>query len=96
MLVVPALAFAVAVNGSALSAERPPAGASSCSGCHAAGSTEMPALESFTVSEIETAMGAYRSGARGGTIMPRIAKGFSSSEAHAIAAFLGRDRKIAP
>ncbi|WP_233383856.1 c-type cytochrome [Methylobacterium sp. C25] len=53
-------------------------------------------MESFTVSEIETAMGAYRSGARGGTIMPRIAKGFSSSEAHAIAAFLGRDRKIAP
>ncbi|MBB3901672.1 c-type cytochrome [Methylobacterium brachythecii] len=56
----------------------------------------MPALTGFTVSEIEAAMAAFRSGTRGGTIMPRIAKGFSPGEARAIAAFLGRDRQSAP
>ncbi|WP_183502800.1 c-type cytochrome [Methylobacterium brachythecii] len=93
---MPALVLAAVTSWSAVAAERLPAGASSCSGCHSAGSTEMPALTGFTVSEIEAAMAAFRSGTRGGTIMPRIAKGFSPGEARAIAAFLGRDRQSAP
>jgi cytochrome subunit of sulfide dehydrogenase len=65
-----------------------PAGASACSGCHAASSkvsTPAPRLIGLTASDIESAMRAYRTGERPATVMDRIAKGFSEDEVKAIA-----------
>ncbi|GEP08440.1 hypothetical protein MGN01_02850 [Methylobacterium gnaphalii] len=88
--------MAVALGWGAQAAERLPAGASSCTSCHAGAASEIPVLENLTAAEIEAALEAYRSGGRDGTIMPRIAKGFSAAETRAIAASLGRDRQSKP
>lgn len=95
-LLLPVLAACLGQAGHAASAERPPPGAGACSGCHTAERSEIPSLDGLSAAEIEAALAAYRSGTRAGTIMPRIAKGFSPKEAGAIAAFLGRDRRAAP
>ncbi|GJE13482.1 MULTISPECIES: c-type cytochrome [Methylobacterium] len=69
---------------------RPPAGAASCTGCHAAGAA-MGALDGRPESEIAGALAAFRSGERPATIMNRIARGFDEAESRAIAAwFAGR------
>ncbi|MDP4024962.1 cytochrome C [Methylobacterium sp. NEAU 140] len=67
-------------------AARPPAGASSCTGCHAAGAA-MGALDGRTEAEIADALAAFRSGARPATIMNRIATGFDERESRAVAAW---------
>src|SRR4051794_17942003 len=57
-----------------------PPGASSCTGCHAASAsveTPVPRLAGQPAPLIAEAMLAFRSGTRPGTIMPRLAKGFS-------------------
>ena len=65
----------------------PPPGAASCLGCHAAAGKDSPVvpLSSLKAEQIETAMQAFRSGARPSTVMDRIAKGFSDEEVRAIA-----------
>ena len=70
--------------GSAVDA---PAGASSCTGCHAAasGSSAMRALDGMPASEIAAKMTAFKSGSAQATIMDRIAKGFTEEEIRAIA-----------
>lgn len=73
----------------ALAAEPPP-GASSCSGCHAAAAgveTPVPRLVGRPAADLVAAMRDYRSGTRPGTVMDRIAKGFSDPEVAAIAAW---------
>jgi cytochrome c553 len=73
----------------AMAADAPP-GASSCSGCHAAGpngQTPVPPLQGRPASEIVSQMAAFKSGERKGTIMDRIVKGFSDEETRAIAAW---------
>jgi cytochrome c553 len=70
-------------------AEGPP-GAASCSGCHAASTrvdTHVPPLTGRSQADIADAMIEYKSGKRPGTIMDRIAKGFSDEEIRAIAAW---------
>ena len=72
------------------SAADAPTGAASCSGCHASNTrvdTPVPPLSGRPASDIATAMTEYKSGARKGTIMDRIAKGFSDEEIRAIAAW---------
>ena len=67
-----------------------PAGAASCSGCHAASAsvqTPVPPLKGRSQADIADAMIEYKSGKRPGTIMDRIAKGFSDEEIRAIAAW---------
>jgi len=79
----------LAWSGMAYAADAPP-GANSCSGCHAAGSnvqTPVPPLQGRPASEIVSQMAAFKSGERKGTIMDRIAKGFSDEETRAIAAW---------
>lgn len=69
----------------------PPAGASSCSGCHpasAAAEIPVPPVRGRDPAEIVAAMQAFRSGTRPSTVMGRIAKGFSDGEARAVAAWL--------
>jgi cytochrome c553 len=60
----------------------------SCSGCHPAHpgvETPVPRLSGRDAKEIAAAMQAYRGGTQQGTIMDRIAKGFSDDEVAAIA-----------
>ena len=71
----------------AASAE-PPAGATACSGCHAtvaSVTTPVPRIVGRKADEIIAQMQAFRAGTRTGTIMPRIAKGFTDPEIQAIA-----------
>lgn len=85
-----ALALALAISAPAIAAE-PPAGASSCSGCHAANpkvDTPVPSIRGRDPAEIVAAMQAFRSGERPSTVMGRIAKGFSEDEIRAIAVWL--------
>ena len=85
-----ALALAFAISAPAIAAE-PPAGASSCSGCHAASAkvdTPVPRIFGRQPAEIITAMQTFRNGERPSTVMGRIAKGFSEDEIRAIAVWL--------
>ena len=85
-----ALGLAFAISASAIAAE-PPAGALSCSGCHAASTkvdTPTPRIFGRQPAEIIAAMQAFRSGERPSTVMGRIAKGFSEDEIRAIAVWL--------
>ena len=80
--------------GVACAADAPP-GAASCSGCHAASpsaGTPVPPLAGRSATEIATAMAEFKSGARKGTIMDRIAKGFSEEETRAIADWYARQK----
>lgn len=86
-------ALAAAVAGPAAALDVAPSGALSCSGCHAAkpGPDEIvPRIAGRPEGEIATAMRAFRTGDRDGTVMPRIARGFTEEESGAIAAWLSR------
>lgn len=77
----------LALGGAARAAEvRAPAGASSCTGCHAEGAA-MGALDGRPEAEIAGSLAAFRSGERPATIMNRIAKGFDAAESQKIAAY---------
>ncbi len=79
----------LASAGIAFAAEAP-AGAASCSGCHAASprvDTPVPPLAGRPAADMTSQMIAFKSGQRPGTIMDRIAKGFSEDEIRAIAAW---------
>ena len=79
------------VFSAAAVAAEPPAGASSCSGCHAVSAkvdTPVPRIRGRQPAEIVPAIQAFRSGERPSTVMGRIAKGFSDDEIRAIAVWL--------
>jgi cytochrome subunit of sulfide dehydrogenase len=82
-----AMVFALSASGAALAADAP-AGAAGCSGCHASNprvETPVPPLVGRPAADISAAMVAFKAGQRPGTIMDRIAKGFSDAEIQAIA-----------
>ena len=85
-----AAAVMLASAGAARAADAPP-GAASCSGCHAAASagvqTPVPPLNGRPAADTVKQMAEFKSGARKGTIMDRIAKGFTEDETRAIAAW---------
>jgi len=86
---IAALAALLMFGGMAAAAEAP-AGASSCSGCHASNpkaGTPVPPLAGRPAAEIANQMIAFKTGKQAGTIMDRIAKGFSDEEIQAIAAW---------
>jgi sulfide dehydrogenase cytochrome subunit len=73
----------------------PPAGAASCTGCHAASAgvkTPVPRLTGRNAAEIVQQMQAFRVGQRDATVMGRIAKGFTDAEVEAIAAWYAGQR----
>jgi cytochrome subunit of sulfide dehydrogenase len=85
--VLVALAMTFAFSSMAVGAEEP-AGASSCSGCHASNpkaGTPVPPLAGRPAADIANQMIAFKTGKQAGTIMDRIAKGFSDEEIQAIA-----------
>jgi len=84
-----AIGIASIAAATAASAE-PPAGAASCSGCHPSSarvSSPVPRLTGMDRAAIVKAMQDFRSGQRAGTVMDRIAKGFTDEEIQAIAAW---------
>jgi sulfide dehydrogenase cytochrome subunit len=87
-------AIVLATAGPAAPAEAP-AGAAACTGCHPAArfvSTQVTRLHGRNPAELESAMREFRSGQRPGTVMGRIAKGFTDDEIKAIAAWYGAQK----
>jgi cytochrome c553 len=74
------------LTASVCTAQDAPPGATTCSGCHGAGSS-LP-LDALTVEDIVTAMAAFRDGTRAATLMPRLAAGFTDAEIAAIATWI--------
>jgi cytochrome c553 len=71
---------------SGLAAQEAPPGATTCSGCHGAGSNLT--LDGLTAQDIMVAMTAFRNGSRPATLMPRLVAGFTEEEIAAIAAWI--------
>jgi sulfide dehydrogenase cytochrome subunit len=88
------VALVALAGGAALAASpEPPAGASSCSGCHAASArvdTTVPRLAGRGAADIVTQMQAFKTGQKQSTVMDRIAKGFTDAEVQAIADWYAR------
>jgi cytochrome c553 len=91
---VAAIGLASIAAAAAASAE-PPAGAASCTGCHPASArvaSPVPRLAGLDAAAIVRAMQDFRSGQRAGTVMDRIAKGFTDAEVQAIAAWVAAQK----
>jgi cytochrome c553 len=87
--IIVAAVVILASSAAANAADAPP-GAASCSGCHAASArvqTPVPPLNGRPAADTASQMAAFKSGERKGTIMDRIAKGFTEEETRAIAAW---------
>jgi sulfide dehydrogenase cytochrome subunit len=81
---------------SASAIDVPPAGATGCSGCHPMTrwtGSPVPRLTGRRPAEIVTAMQEFRAGKRPGTIMDRIARGFTDDEIKAIAAWYAAQKE---
>ena len=93
---MPAAAIGFASIAAAVVAwAEPPAGAASCSGCHPASArvaSPVPRLAGLDTAAIVRALKEFRSGQRMGTVMDRIAKGFTDDEIQAIAAWYATQR----
>ena len=75
-------------------ADAPP-GAASCSGCHPANrwvDTTVPRLVGRSPAYIIAAMQGFKSGRLAGTVMDRMAKGYTDDEIKAIAAWYGAQK----
>ena len=75
-------------------ADAPP-GALACTGCHATArwvDTTVPRLINRNPGDIVAAMEGFKSGQLPGTVMGRIAKGFTDDEIKAIAIWYGAQR----
>jgi sulfide dehydrogenase cytochrome subunit len=93
-LLAAAIGMVLLAAARAASAE-PPAGAASCSGCHPAStrvSSPVPRLTGMEQAAIIRAMQEFRAGTRTGTVMNRIARGFTDAEIQAIAAWYARQK----
>ena len=85
----------VSIAAAVASAAEPPPGAAACSGCHPASarvSSPVPRLSGVDRQIIVKAMQDFRTGQRPGTVMDRIAKGFTDDEIQAIAAWFATQR----
>src|SRR6266850_6536756 len=86
--VVAAAIGILSIAAAVVAAAEPPPGAASCSGCHPASAnvtSPVPRLAGQDRDAIVRAMQDFRSGQRAGTVMDRIAKGFSDDEVQALA-----------
>jgi cytochrome subunit of sulfide dehydrogenase len=86
---------AICISFSAAAADAPP-GALSCSGCHPARKwvdTQVPRLAGRDLGAIVQPMRQFKTGQLDGTVMVRIAKGFSDDEISAIAAWYAAQKE---
>jgi cytochrome c553 len=80
----------VSIAAAGAASAEPPAGAAACTGCHPASTrvtSPVPRLSGLDQAAMVRALEDFRSGARTGTVMDRIAKGFTDAEIQAIAAW---------
>lgn len=80
--------------GTAIQAEEAPPGAVSCTGCHGLFQDAPNPINQMSADEIETAMAEFRDGTRAGTVMPRLAPGFSATESRAIAEWFASQKEV--
>ena len=95
MLKALAIAMGCLVITAGISWAEAPVGAASCSGCHPTSSrvtSPVARLNGLAPDAIVRAMKDFRSGQRAGTVMDRIAKGFTDEEIQAIAAWYATQR----
>lgn len=69
--------------------------AATCANCHGTNGVSvagdlMPPINGYTASEIEARLKEYKTGARNGTIMPQLAKGYTDEQIKIIASVLGK------
>ena len=87
-IVMPSLAFSKSLRGAMLG--------NTCAGCHGtrgvSANSKIPPLAGQNPAELISVMLAYRDGSRKGTIMNRVAKGYSDDEINAIAEYFGSFR----
>ena len=89
-LLASALVQAGGGSMAARAADEMPAGAASCSGCHALSrtvDTPVPRLIGRKADELTIAMREFKAGTRPATVMGRLAKGFSDDEIAALSAW---------
>jgi len=80
-------------HGPAFAADPAVLPAQACLGCHGPGGTgarDIPAIADRPAAELRDLMLAFRAGERAGTIMTRIAGGYTDAEIAAIAAYFAR------
>lgn len=90
-----AVAIGVLLAGSPAPAADPQVLASGCSGCHASSdtlTTAIPRIRGLPEPVIAEALRAFRAGQRPGTVMDRIAKGFTDEEIAQLAAYFSRQK----
>jgi len=86
------------LSGGAAYAASPdgPAGAMSCSGCHAMSKSvdsAVPRLHGRPAADIAAAMRDFQKGERAPTVMGRIAKGYTDAEIDALAAWFAAQKE---
>ena len=84
-----ALGLVLALAVPTAAAAQAPLAAQGCLGCHGAngaGAAAIPGLAGRTAAELSAAMRAFRANERPGTIMGRIARGYTDAEIAALAA----------
>jgi len=69
--------------------------AATCANCHGTDgkgveNATMPVISHLNSDQISTQLRAFKSGAREGTIMPQLAKGYTDEQIQSIANFLGK------
>jgi sulfide dehydrogenase cytochrome subunit len=84
----------ILLQAGAVQAADPP-GVAACSGCHALSKTvetPVPRLFARKADELTAAMKEFKAGTRPGTVMPRLAKGFSDEEIVAMSAWFAAQK----
>lgn len=64
--------------------------AATCTGCHSSNNQVVPSLQERTMAEVENLLLAYKRGERVGTVMNRIARGYTDHELKLIAGVYGQ------
>jgi cytochrome c553 len=93
--VVAAAIGLASIAAAVVASAEPPAGATSCSGCHPASArvtSPVPRLAGLDRAVIVRALQEFRTGQRPATVMDRIAKGFTDDEIQALAAWFAAQR----
>lgn len=88
-------AIAIASGWAFAASPEPPAGASSCTGCHADKATVDTAVARLAgrkAADIVAEMQAFKAGQKPSTVMGRIAKGLTEAEIEAIAAWYAQQK----
>ena len=90
-----ALTLAIIGTAHAAGVADAPPGATSCTGCHATArtvDTSVPRLIGRNPADLVALMQGFKSGQRPGTVMDRLAKGFTDDELKAIAEWFGAQK----